>query len=564
MRRLKQFFHKLSIRKKMLTILCLVGMVPVLVLGISLGFNSYRTVLKYREKDMTNTLQQACGIVDYQMYTCQQMMNYFVYNQDVINFLECDTTKKTQRYELYQEVLNTIGALKYQNLIMESVTIYSEGIQQSFGNETHPLEDLYKESWYRDGIRDKEWVFDENTLDLISIYKIPSYSGIESYVAVRTDIPTLFESLNQLAVDQYGVHVQTQNDEIWNFSGKKCTDKNGIYVSFTENKKDYLWVQQDLNQMDATVIYFQKKSNISPFSGKAFLMIAVQVGACLICIILLGRRFAKYLSRPLEELTEEIQSMDEMNIQATVHSNREDEMGILINSYNHMMQRIQELIRENYETQIARKEFEMKALQAQINPHFLYNSLSMINWKAIEAGEEEISQVTLALSAFYRTTLNKGKTWISLRLALQNIQAYVQLQLWMHDNDFEVHYEVDEKLLDYELPSLIFQPFVENALEHGLDIKEDPDHQIWFRIWEDPQTDLIYVSIRDNGVGMDADRLAHVLEYHATGYGVKNVNDRMKLSFGEDYTIQIKSEQGKGTEVLLHFPKVQKGESNES
>ena len=102
-----------------------------------------------------------------------------------------------------------------------------------------------------------------------------------------------------------------------------------------------------------------------------------------------GKKIAKYLSRPLEELTEEIQSMDEMNIQATVHSNREDEMGILINSYNHMMQRIQELIRENYETQIARKEFEMKALQAQINPHFLYNSLSMINWKAIEAGEEE-------------------------------------------------------------------------------------------------------------------------------------------------------------------------------
>lgn len=275
-------------------------------------------------------------------------------------------------------------------------------------------------------------------------------------------------------------------------------------------------------------------------------------------------RFIRNYRMELEELTEEIQSMDEMNIQATVHSNREDEMGILINSYNHMMQRIQELIRENYETQIARKEFEMKALQAQINPHFLYNSLSMINWKAIEAGEEEISQVTLALSAFYRTTLNKGRTWISLRLALQNIQAYVQLQLWMHDNDFNVHYDVDEKLLDYELPSLIFQPFVENALEHGLDIKEDPNHQIWFRIWEDPQTDLIYVSIRDNGVGMDTDTLAHVLEYHATGYGVKNVNDRMKLSFGEAYTIQIKSEQGKGTEVLLHFPKVQKGESNES
>ena len=232
--------------------------------------------------------------------------------------------------------------------------------------------------------------------------------------------------------------------------------------------------------------------------------------------------------------------------------------------FNEMSERIHNLIGQVKESAMEQKNAEISALEAQIDPHFLYNILDTINWKAIEAGEEEISQVTLALSAFYRTTLNKGRTWISLRLALQNIQAYVQLQLWMHDNDFKVHYDVDEKLLDYELPSLIFQPFVENALEHGLDIKEDPDHQIWFRIWEETDSGVIYVSIRDNGVGMDADTLAHVLEYHALGYGVKNVNDRMKLSFGETYTIQIKSEEGKGTEVLLHFPKVQKGESNES
>ena len=128
MRRLKQFFHKLSIRKKMLTILCLVGMLPVMILGISLGINSYHTVLKYREKDMTNTLQQACGIVDYQMYTCQQMMNYFVYNQDVINFLECDPTKKTQRYELYQyhrcvEVSESDHGICY-NLLREHSAVF--------------------------------------------------------------------------------------------------------------------------------------------------------------------------------------------------------------------------------------------------------------------------------------------------------------------------------------------------------------------------------------------------------------------------------------------------------
>ncbi|MEI3340603.1 MAG: histidine kinase [Eubacterium sp.] len=147
-----------------------------------------------------------------------------------------------------------------------------------------------------------------------------------------------------------------------------------------------------------------------------------------------------------------------------------------------MMKRIQELIQENYETKIAQKEFEMKALQAQINPHFLYNSLSMINWKAIEAQETEISHITLTLSSFYRTTLNRGKTMTSIRNALDNIRAYLELQLYMHDNDFTVHYDVDESLYEYEIPLLIFQPFVENALEHGLDIKEDGDRQIWIQV----------------------------------------------------------------------------------
>lgn len=111
-------------------------------------------------------------------------------------------------------------------------------------------------------------------------------------------------------------------------------------------------------------------------------------------------------------LTEEIQNVDENRIETKINIERKDEVGILIRSYNHMIKRIQDLIQENYETRIAQKEFEMKALQAQINPHFLYNSLSIINWKAIEAGEEEISNITLALSSFYRTTLNKGNTMI--------------------------------------------------------------------------------------------------------------------------------------------------------
>ena len=255
-------------------------------------------------------------------------------------------------------------------------------------------------------------------------------------------------------------------------------------------------------------------------------------------------------------LTADIRSVDGEKMEVGITSHRKDEIGILIRSYGHMMQRIQDLIQENYETKIAQKEFEMKALQAQINPHFLYNSLSMINWKAIEAGENEISKITLALSSFYRTTLNKGKTMNTIQNAVDNIKAYLSLQLYMHDNNFQVHYDIDPDTEDYDIPLLIFQPFVENALEHGLDLKEDDDRQIWIIISQDEKE--IFIRIRDNGIGMDAETARHILEYDTKGYGVKNVNDRMKLHYGEEYKIKVESVEGVGTSVLLRFPKEEK------
>ncbi len=245
-------------------------------------------------------------------------------------------------------------------------------------------------------------------------------------------------------------------------------------------------------------------------------------------------------------------------LEVGITSTREDEIGSLIRSYNHMMKRIQELIQENYQTKILQKEFEMKALQAQINPHFLYNSLSIINWKAIEANEKEISRITLTLSSFYRTTLNRGKTMNTIRNAVENIQSYLAIQLCMHDDNFIVHYDIDESTFEYYIPALIFQPFVENALEHGLDIKEDPDHQMWIAIKQDEKDILIDIS--DNGEGMSEEEAAQILNYDAKGYGVKNVNDRLRLHYGEMYHIDVESVPNVKTTIHIRIPKSGKGD----
>lgn len=552
MKKAKEKFYNLSIRKKLIILLCVVGFIPVILLGSSISMNSYMTIVENRQADMANSLEQACLSVDNQLAICEQMMRYFVYDWNVIAFLECSPQKKTERYGYYQKLREAISALLYQNLAMKSVTIYSQGILQSFGDEAKPFEQLKDEPWFHKNMPDRHWFVNQEAMELAALYKIHSNSGLESYAVVRVDLETIFKSLLQFAAGDYGVSVYN-GEEIWSAAGKNCVDENGSPLSFKYDSNLYIWAQKKIDNPDVTVICFQKKNSIQIISGSLFWGILPQIGICLFIILMLGRRMADYISRPLELLTNEIQKVDGNKIGTKINSDRKDELGILIRSYHLMMKRIQDLIQENYEIRIARKEFEMIALRAQINPHFLYNSLSIINWKAIETGQEEISSITLALSAFYRTTLNKGDSMISIRMAMENIRAYLKLQLWMHDDDFQVHYDVEEEVMEYMIPTLILQPLVENSLEHGLDLKEDPDHQIWIHIYQDHRA--VYAEIRDNGMGMDENTLENILEYKAAGYGVKNVNDRMTLLYGKEYGIHIESCLGKGTRVLLTFPK---------
>ena len=220
-----------------------------------------------------------------------------------------------------------------------------------------------------------------------------------------------------------------------------------------------------------------------------------------------------------------------------------------------MMEQMNHLISEVYEAKIRLQNSEMKALQAQINPHFLYNSLSIINWKALEAGEDEISKVTLALSTYYRTSLNKGETMTTVENELNNIRAYLKIQLVMHDNSFSVIEKVslDNDALQIRIPKLILQPFVENAIDHGLDLSEKEEKRLTIGIRE--EADTLIFEISDNGAGMEQEKAQEILTYQSPGYGVRNVCDRIRVLYGEAGSVSVESAEGKGTKVTIRIPK---------
>lgn len=249
--------------------------------------------------------------------------------------------------------------------------------------------------------------------------------------------------------------------------------------------------------------------------------------------------------------------VDEGNLEVELVSTERDEIGDLTRGFNQMLSRIRQLIQEVYESRIRQKQYEMTALRAQINPHFLYNSLSLINWKALEIGSDDISKATLALSRYYRTSLNKGKNTMSIREEIDNVRSYLQIQEMFHDYSFTVKMDVAEDILDYRTLNLILQPLAENAIAHGIDRRRGSEPGV-ITISGRRDGDCVVLSVADNGVGMEQEKAQTILTEKSSGYGVRNVNSRIQLEYGEAYGLSIESEPGKGTKVTVRIPGVER------
>lgn len=288
--------------------------------------------------------------------------------------------------------------------------------------------------------------------------------------------------------------------------------------------------------------------------------------AAIVVMVSFVRRKVRCLTGPLRELAGKMSNLETWEEEECLSYQDNDEIRVLFDSFNQMLRNTSHYIRQLEEEkqrvkteQSQKRKAEFKALQAQIQPHFLYNTLESIHWKAEEAQAQEISDMVQALATFFRINLSRGKELIPLRDEIAHVESYLRIQQIRYGNQLEYEIQVQEEILDSVLPKLILQPLVENSIYHGIREKEG-EGMIGITGRKAENGDVL-LCVEDNGVGILPEQLKNLQEklvsgekVHQEGYGIFNVNQRIQLNYGVPYGLSIWSQAGKGTKVEIRMP----------
>lgn len=560
MKKLLQSFKNLKFRYKLTLLVLAAGLIPVSIIVVYMQSGMMNLLHENEVDNLEKSLEQAVETIENQEQIYENLVDYLSYSQDLRDILTMEPRSDYETYTEYVDVADPLLQMPqlYHREIRE-ITLYAESIEVPHGNTLMPLSRAKEQEWYSqlESGTLMQWTVTRGAdQEITASRKFYDGDDITAVLSMSLDYRAVLEPFTNLLLDNTG-GIVLDGDGNMVYAGYSLDE--GYRPAQSESLE---YIQENytcsIREMEGTGWIFCMYRPTEIITRSAIDLLAGNiplVGICIVLLVLLGYLFSRRIVSCLERLTENMNQIHLGFRKVTVSSSSNDEVGVLIRSFRRMMDQMNHLISEVYEGKIRLQSSEMKALQAQINPHFLYNSLSIINWKALEAGEEEISRVTLALSTYYRTSLNRGETMTTVENELNNIRAYLKIQLIMHDNSFGVkeNISLDTESMNLQTPKLILQPFVENAIDHGLDLSEKEEKCLTVSVREDE--DSILFEIEDNGAGMEKERAQEITSYQSKGYGVRNVCERIRVLYGAAGSVRVDSSPGKGTKVTIRIPK---------
>lgn len=300
-------------------------------------------------------------------------------------------------------------------------------------------------------------------------------------------------------------------------------------------------------------------SSIDAHTTPIWLLFGLLLIICLLANGVIVLRISKSLHRPISSLVNSIQNIDFNHLKVNEEVYEYDEMNLIHDKFNDVILRLDDYIKKDLKSQLLLNKFRLDSLQAQINPHFLMNTLQLLQTEIVCGNVRESNDMIVSLSRMLNYSLYDKSSMVRVREELNYIQAYLNLFRMKYEDRLQIAYDIQERVQDYFMPKLLLQPLVENCIKHAFG--ENPNHAM-IRISVKEEERKLVFRIRDNGIGMKKEILDVVkkgmeeIEIDSSEIGVKNVHQRIQVLFGDDYGVQITSKYGKGTEVLLEIPEI--------
>lgn len=593
-----------SIYKQLMISVLVATVIPILIIGFSMYYILQENIHNKVDLSIESTLEQVNINIGNKLKDVQSTANYYATNREL--------------KDLLQKNMDMEAALKVDDIMMKYMSGENRGRQQvTIGGNNKQLfinwqsdgrtilenltSQLRQTSWYREALASQSrelWIIDMRSVDkynkdekYISLAKIiDQYNekdhniGFVLVSILKSSISELFEdairdsSLTGFVIDEKGNLVTDIDGEdsgaqvIGQAQNTRIQEtKNGSFVGEINGLKQVVYYKQ-IPQMDWVTVLTMPYSYYMAEVRQVILLIGGIVVGGVILAIFISTIFSNYVLKPVKELVNGMKEISKGNLDYQVQVSANNEIGILADQFNTMSIQIKQLLNEQLEQEkkqqeleLMKKNMELQMLRAQINPHFLFNTLNSIKCLALINNAKQVAQMIGNLGKLLEATVGRGAEYITIKEEVDILDAYVALQKTRYGNKIEVTYEIEESVKDYYMPQFILQPIVENAIQHAFSqSKKRGDITVYAR----DQEDQVVFEIRDNGIGISNDALAAFNKSEQdtklqgfSGIGMSNIKTRINMLFGKKYGMVVERAEGEsgGTRVYLNIPKIVTG-----
>lgn len=519
--------------------ICIV-LIPVLLLGGFILLSGADYVKERAETESMNVIEQNLADLNNRIQISANSIKYLAANYNLQDFLLTDT----DNYLELSRISKTISELFYNvlttNPYFKTLHLFTNKELYLLTDFMRPESEAKNETWYRLTVeaKDNYW-WHENDGIFIARKIMAAYPetaiGVIKVEIKKSMIEDSFHIFQQMPIH---IAISDGNEKIYEYFESQWEGNVGF------EKTETLGIENWKISYEIDAKYYSNYMLIS------FAAPGILVSVVLILVWIMIQFFVKRLDRDLSCLVQQVECAQKGDLDIEIKTSEITEINMLAESIQSFLNKIKQLIRQVYAKEIERQDLEINLLQSKMNPHFLYNNLSAINWLALEHGQDKIYEITTELAAFYRTALNKGRNVDRLEIEIQNIKAYLHLQLMSHEDSFDAEFDIDESLLDYSVPIFILQPLVENSIEHGIDKLRDARGKI--KISVNKKEDSLYMTVWDNGKWLYEEIGKRKFPEEKYGYGTGNIHKRLRLLYGESCGLEIYADE-EGTSADVHF-----------